>query len=191
MTVQLAAALALRAGLGDRQEAVASPDLAASGAHVARLGPAAGLHPRALARGARLEARDLDLRLDAGGGVFERELQLVLEVVTARGARAAPAAAAGEEVLEDVLEQGAEPRLAEPGTGAWRGRAEAVEVGALVGVGEDGVGLAELLEAALGVLVPRVAVRMVLHRELAVGLLDLRVAGAARDAEDLVVVARH
>src|SRR5260370_12284164 len=114
MAVQLAAALTLRAGLGDRQEAVAAPDLAAPGAHVARLETAAGLDARARARVAALEARDLDLRLEAGGRVLERDLQLVLEILAPRGARAPAARAARQEVLHDVLAHPPQPHLPAP-----------------------------------------------------------------------------
>ena len=48
--------------------------------------------------------------------------------------------------------------------------------------------LRDLLEALLGLLVARVAVRVVLARQLAVGLLDLLVGGVLADPEDLVVV---
>src|SRR5260370_24978913 len=141
MAVRLAGAVTRRAGLGDRQEAVAAPGLAAPGAHVARLETAPGLDARARARVAALEARDLDLRLEAGGRVLERDLQLVLEILAPRGARAPAARAAREEVLEDVLEQRSEPRLAEPGACAGP-RPEPRERAAIVGIGEDRVCLA-------------------------------------------------
>src|SRR5262249_50402830 len=56
----------------------------------------------------------------------------------------------------------------------------------LFGIGEDVVGDRDLLELLLGLLVARVDVRVVLARELAVGLADLVRRGGARDAEDLV-----
>ena len=61
-----------------------------------------------------------------------------------------------------------------------RHRAEAVVLGALVGIGQDGVGLVDLLEALLGLLVAGVPVGVVLQRELAEGLLELGLAGVAR-----------
>ena len=60
---------------------------------------------------------------------------------------------------------------------------------ALLGVAEDAVGLRRLLEALLGLLVARVAVGVVLERQLAVGGLDLLLGGVPGDPEDLVVVA--
>ena len=70
------------------------------------------------------------------------------------------------------------------------GVAEAIVAGALVGVGEHRVGLGRFLELLLGRLVARVAIGVVLQRQLAVGALDLLIASrVAGDAEDLVVVA--
>ena len=51
------------------------------------------------------------------------------------------------------------------------------------------VGLAEFLEFFLGGLVARIFVRMKFDGQLAVGLLDFLVAGAAADAEDFVIIA--
>ncbi len=48
----------------------------------------------------------------------------------------------------------------------------------LAGIGEDLVGLVGLLELVLGFLVARIAVRVVFHRQAAVGLLQVRLAGA-------------
>src|SRR5438128_6075000 len=190
VAVQLTRALAPGAGLRHSEEAVRAPDLAAPAAEVARLEPAARLDAGPAARVALLEPRDLNLRLDARRRLLERDLELVLEVLGARGAGAgARARAAREEVLEDVLEQRAEARVP-PACGGTH-RAEPVEVRALLGVGQDGVRLADLLEALLAVLVARVAIGVVLHRELPVGLLQLGVRRAAWNAEDLVIVARH
>ena len=69
------------------------------------------------------------------------------------------------------------------------GVAEAVIGGALVGVLEDVVGLVDLLEAMLAVLVAGIAVGMPLHRELAERGLQLRLARGALDSQDLVVAA--
>ena len=49
--------------------------------------------------------------------------------------------------------------------------------------------LVDILEPALGVLVAGVTVRVVLTRQPAKRLLDLRLAGGSRDAQDLVIVA--
>ena len=67
--------------------------------------------------------------------------------------------------------------------------AEAIVARALVGVGQHRVGLGRFLELLLGGLVAGIAVGVVLQRELAIGALDVLIAGVARDAEDRVVVA--
>ncbi len=117
--------------------------------------------------------------------------------------RAGPAA---EELAEDVgrlrrhalLEAEAAGGAAAPaertaaGTASVHaGGAELVVAGALGLVAQDVVGLLHLLEARLGLLVAGVAVGVVLTGQLAVGLLDLVGRGGARDAEDLVIIARH
>jgi hypothetical protein len=66
-------------------------------------------------------------------------------------------------------------------------RTDGVVALALLGIGEDLVGLVDLLEALLRLRF-LVDVRVVLARELAVGLLDLLGARILRDAECLVVV---
>ncbi|MNG02380.1 hypothetical protein D3C84_854060 [compost metagenome] len=60
--------------------------------------------------------------------------------------------------------------------------------GALARVGQHFVGLVGLLEFLLGRLVARIAVRVVLHRQAAIGLLQLGLTGAALDTEDFVKV---
>src|SRR5687767_802626 len=179
---------------GHGEKAVAHAHLAASLTRLARGFARAGLGGGAGARFAALQARDLHLRLEAGRGLLERDLQLVLEVLPAHRARAAAAASAagaGEEVVEDVFEQRAEPTLEAAAGGRARCGAEAVVVRALVGIGENRVGLAELLEALLGLLVTGILVGMELHGQLPVGLLQLGVAGTLVDAENLVIVASH
>src|SRR5205823_475133 len=55
--------------------------------------------------------------------------------------------------------------------------------------GEDLVGFLGLLEIVLGSLVVRISVRMMLHRELPIGLLDLLIGSIAIDAQHRIVVA--
>ncbi len=69
------------------------------------------------------------------------------------------------------------------------GMAEAVVGGALLGIRENRVRLGGFLEVVFGGLVAGVAIRMVLHRELAVGALDVAVARRPGDAEHFVIVA--
>ena len=91
------------------------------------------------------------------------------------------ACALAEQAAEEVLEAG----RAAAATGAAGGeagaavahRADGVVLLALLGVGQDRVGLADLLEPLLGRGVPRLGVGVERARELAVGLLDRRGVG--------------
>src|SRR5205085_6298862 len=109
-----------------------------------------------------------------------------------RGTAAAEHVAEAEEVAEYVLDA-AEPLRAPAGRAGRRsgdsGVAEAVVARALLGVGEDGVGLGRLLELLLGLVVAGVLVRVVADCELAVGAPDFRLVRAPAHAEDFVVVA--
>ena len=67
--------------------------------------------------------------------------------------------------------------------------AELIVALALLGVGEDLICLGGLLELLGRVLVALVAVGVVLHREFAIGLLDIVGRCVAGDAKHLVVVA--
>src|SRR6185312_11174518 len=72
------------------------------------------------------------------------------------------------------------------------GVAETVVGGALVAVLQHVIGLVEFLEFVLAILVARIAIRMMLHGELAEGGLELDLRAAPRNAQHLVVVAfRH
>src|SRR5690606_25226287 len=100
-------------------------------------------------------------------------------------------AATAEQPAEDVLEapraragRRAEPRTAGEGP-------HLVVLLALLVVGQHGVGLADLLEARLGLGVSRVVVGVQLASELAVGLLDRGLVGVLGDAEDRVEVLLH
>src|SRR5262249_29844418 len=149
---------------------------------------ATGLDAAARAGLAGFQPRDLDLGLDPARGFFQRDLQLVLEILAADGAGAAAAASGAprEEGLEDVLAGPAEPAVT-----ATARRPESVVRRALVGIGEHRVRLVDRLEAILGGLVAGIAVGVVLHGELPIRLLDVRVPRSARNAQHLVVVGRH
>src|SRR5690606_26839914 len=90
---------------------------------------------------------------------------------------------------------GADPILRRAATAAHgvldRGMAMGVVGAAPAGIGQDLVGLLARLERGLRGGIARIAVRVVLHRAAAIGLLQLFVAGGAGHAEDFVVVAFH
>src|SRR5690606_25343854 len=68
------------------------------------------------------------------------------------------------------------------------GVAETVVGGALLLVLQDVVGLVDLLELLLGRRVTRIPVRVILHGQLSIGLLDFVGTGRAGDPELLVIV---
>jgi len=65
---------------------------------------------------------------------------------------------------------------------------EAIVASALLGVREHRVCLAALFELLFRLRIVRVAVRMVLHRQLAIGALDLLVGGRAAHSQNFVIV---
>ena len=137
----------------------------------------------------------------AGKRLFEADLHVVAQVGAALARVAATTAAAAtaahaEQVVEDVGEGRSEIGTEAAGAAAVAllegGMAVAVIGGALVAVLEDLVGLVDLLELVLAVLVAGIAVGMPFHRELAEGRLQVAVGGGALDLQDLVVAAlRH
>ena len=130
-------------------------------------------------------------------GLLQQDLHVVAQVAAALAAagRAAlpPAHHLAENVFENVGEAaGAEAALATAHAALLEGRVtEAVIGGALLRVLQRLVGLADFLELLLGAGVVRVAVRMVLHRQLAKRRLQFLLVGALLQAQRLVVVGFH
>ena len=104
------------------------------------------------------------------------------------------AAAAGEQAAEEVLEAGPAGCAAAAAGGEPCAAAhgpDGVVLLALIGIREHGIGLGDVLELLLRSGVPRVGVRVVLPRELPVGLLDVGVGSVLGDSKDLVKVLVH
>ena len=104
----------------------------------------------------------------------QRDLHIVAQVraALAAGAAAAARAAHAEHIVEDsanVVAKSAPKPGAVAAALLERGMAVAVIGRALVGVLQDLVGLVDFLEAVLGIVVARIAIRMRLHRQLAEG----------------------
>ena len=147
--------------------------------------------------GAAAGFAEFDFFFHAAGGFLEFDLEVVAQVSAASLLGRASAAAA-EKVFEDAASAAGSEDLAEevervmearagPGPGALeRGVAEAVEGSALVRIDQDVISLRKFLEVFLGLGVARIAVRVVLHGELAVGAFEFLHAGAAGNFEDLV-----
>src|SRR6266545_2967548 len=190
MAVDATRAAAGRTRTGDGEETLGETHLPLAAAGPAGLRRRPLLLARAATGLAALVARNLELGLQAPGRLFERDLESILEILTTPRAPASAAAPAAEEALEEIFEDGAEARVSRPA--GTRDRAESVVLGALVGIREHGVGLADLLEALFGAGVSRVLVGVVLPGEGAVGPLQRGVVGIAGDAEERVVVfGRH
>ena len=197
----LAGAAAGRAGLLDREESLRHAHVAGAGAGAAGLCTGARLGARTAAGLAAVPARHADLGREALGRLLERDLHAVAQVGAAIHRIASAARAAAEDVAEDVAERigkAAEalgPAAAESArTLAEPGVTEAVVGRALAGVGQHFVGFLRFLELLFGYLgvAVRVAVRVMLHRELAIGLGDVLFGRVLRHAEDFVVIAlRH
>jgi hypothetical protein len=156
---------------------------------------------------AGVPARHADVGGEALGRLLERDLHVVAKVRAAIGigATARTGAAphrAAEDVAEDVAErigkatEALRARPARPAAhvGIDARMAKAVVRSALARVREDLVGLLDLLELLFGLLglLALVAVRVELHRELAIGLLDLLFGRVLCHAEDVVEISlRH
>jgi hypothetical protein len=183
---------ALRTGASHGEEALRIADLPAAGASGAGHRLRAGLGAVAGADGAAHDARDGQRDVLAEHRLFEVERQVITKVVAAGGAIAAFAAAAeevaeAEQVAEDVAEVGELIRV-EPAHAGCASVAVTVVAGPLLLVGEHAVRFRRLLELLLGIGIAGVLVGVVLHRELAVGLLDVVHRRATLHAEDFVVI---
>src|SRR5262249_23750527 len=72
----------------------------------------------------------------------------------------------------------------------FKGRvAEAIIGRAFIGILKNVIGLVDLFEPMLAFLVAWIAIRMVLHRELAKRCLEFRLLGGTRDAKNFIIVA--
>ena len=96
-----------------------------------------------------------------------------------------------EEVAENVAEILKDGRI-EAYTTACRAcdacMAEAVIHRALLAIGQDGISLAAFFEFLFGIRIVRIPIRMKLQGELAIGALNLLLAGATSNPEHLVVI---
>src|SRR5690606_24661606 len=124
----------------------------------------------------------------------EQSTEEVVQVRVATGTVGVPhpsgATAAAEHATEEILEPGRTATAGaggEPGPTSGHG-AQGVVLLALLGVGQDRVGLADLLELRLRCGVAGVLVRVVGPGQLAVGLLDRGLVGVLRNTQGGVEV---
>ena len=195
-----ARALASGTGASDAEESLLVANLAAAVAGAASRRPLARRRTGAAAVFASFVAANRDLRLRAEECLLELEGQVFAKIGAALNAAAAASAAAAatehvaeaEELAEDVaevLEDGGIEARGLPRAAAEAGVAVAVVGGALVGVGEHGIGFADFLEFFFRVGIVGIAVGMKLQRELAIGALELDFGDRAAHAQHFVVIA--
>ena len=183
------------AGPRDGEEALLVAQLTRTPALVARLGRSAGRGPGPSTRLARFLAGDLNRGFGADGGFLEADFEVVAEIGAAlRTAAASPSAedvAESERVAEsgkDVGEIGKDRRIESRAAAIHAGVPEPVVEASLVAIGKDRVGLGGFLEPFLGLAIVRVAIGVVLQRELAIRAFDLLVGCFALDAQHFVIV---
>ena len=171
----------------------------ADGAHLRRGALGAAV---ALAGGALLAALHVELLLAAEGRFGKGDGHAGADALAPLGcvgvAPLGAAKAAAEEAAENVAQIAeVEARRAVAPSGAACARpvagvnareAELVVPGLLVGIGQHLVGLVDLLEFLLGLLVAGVHVRVVLAGQLFICFFDLILRRALADAEDLVII---
>ena len=127
-------------------------------------------------------------------GLLQRDFQRVLQVGAAVHLRAAAAAARtaeyfAEDVAEGIGKSAAHARAAHAGGIGIDARMTITVVGrALLLVAQDFVGFFDFLELFFRFFAVRIAVRMVLHGQLAVGLFQFIVRGVLCHAQGFVVI---
>ena len=184
-----------RAGPFDGEEPLLTAYLAdaAAGSAGGRLGATLGAGAGAIVATHRRGNADVDLA--AVEGVLKRDIQIVPQVGPTPGAAAGTAPTA-HEVTEDFVEDvGKSARKIEtlrapagPAAILEGGMTVPVVGGPLLIVFENFVGLGRFLEPGFRIGIPRIPIRMELHRELPVGGLNRIRLGVAAHSQDFVII---
>src|ERR1700730_3018937 len=194
--------MTLRACLLDRKKALRNAHLTLAVARRAGLGLRSRFGAAAMTSLALLHRRNADLGFGAARCFFERQFEVVAKVGASKDSAAATASAAlatknfAEDVPEGIGEtaeslraaESARTRGAETGRRIDTGVSELIVSLPLASVGQHLVRFLRLLEFLFRALVG-IAVRMMLHRQLAISLLDILIGRVAIDAKCRVVVA--
>ena len=153
----------------------------------------AGLGTGAFAGRAFIQAGNADLGFGAARRLLKRDIHVVSEICTAIHLLATAPAAPAKNFAENIAKG-----FRETAHSFTTGPAAALRVDAGMAVGivgaaffrfrENFVGAFRFLEFLLGILAVGIAVRMVFHREFAIGLFNVFIACVAIDAEDVVEV---
>ena len=196
-------ALTAGAGLLDAENAAGGDHPAAPGALWAAHNLGALFRAGAGAGFAGHRLGEANLLFHAVDRLFQAQFQVVAQVLAATRPVAILFAFAAEKLLEEITPAAtaSTESLAEyiegipgsagairPGTRIEGGRTVLVKRRSFLGITQDAIRLAQFLELLLGLLVPRILVRMVFHRELAVRLFEFLVGGVFGNAQDLVKI---
>ena len=175
---------AMRTRLRDAENPARRQHLAASAASAAGARLRTRLGARALAALALVELGDGNFLLATERGFFQRNFQIVTQVIAAL--RAGGIAAAAKHIFKNAAARAAKNfaenierivKVCAATAARARARVEGrvavlVVSGALLRVAQNFVGVAQLLELFLGRFVARIFVRVKFHREAAVGFLE-------------------
>ena len=182
-------AAAIWTGLLDRKETLLHAHLAMTSAGVAGLRRRPRTSAATRAFGAVLERRYADLYGGAVDGVLEAEFEVVLQISTL--AYAGPSTAA-ENIAEYVAEGISETAAAETTAGSRMvdaGMTELVIGGTFVRIGEYLESFLGFLELGFGLIVIRIAIRMIFHCQAPERLFDIGLRCAVGHLQNFVVIA--
>src|SRR5581483_9147205 len=153
-------------------------------AGLARSRPFSRSRSVAVALLARLVSTDLKFGLLAKSRFLKGQRNVAASIAATLCAAApstanVPAKKVAEDVAKNVIEIGKVCRIktAKSAGAVHSGMAELVIAGSLVRIHQDAVRLSAFLELFFRLSIPRIAVRMVLHGQLAIGTLDLLLRG--------------
>src|SRR5690606_36469984 len=183
-----------RAGLLYSKKALLHTDLPLpmTGGAGFRLG--AGFGASAVAGITSRQGWNTDFLLHPTHRFFQRQLHGVAQIGTAlRATTRAATTAAAENITKDITENIA---AAAAGTSAEAAAGLTVDTGmtilvvhlAFLGVAQHFIGLGGFFEFGVGVFVIRIAVRVVFHRQFAVGLFQRRRIGILTDTQNFVII---
>ena len=202
------ASVTVRASLLNLEKTATRDDLA----HAAASGTSANVRAATLGTGPLTSVTvnqplDLEFLFHAGCCFFQGDLQIVAQIGAALATLGSSATSTAKKLFEDAAAAAATTtkyftedvkRICPSETASAGRRARSVGkcsmpvaiVGcALLVIGEDVVGFSKLFKLLLRLMIVRILIRMILDRELAIGLLDLRSIRIPGDTQHFVIIA--
>src|SRR5262245_22321441 len=175
------------------EEALCMSNFACTAASRTRLRLGTGLGAASRASLARHRGWNADLRRFAGESLIEADFHIVPQVGAALAARTTAASACHAEDAFKNVSEGRSEIGAESVSGAAHAvlegsMAETVIGGAFITILEHIVGLVNLLESILAILVAWITIRMMLHGEFAKGRLELDLRAVAAHTQDFIII---